>query len=102
MSLLFLNSISGGEILVILLIVLMLFGSDSIPKIARTFGKTIRQFKDASQEIQRDIQASAKEATKEVGDFKEIEKSITKTVEQSTKGITDIGRDIEKSIEEKE
>ncbi|MBT6513713.1 MAG: Sec-independent protein translocase TatA, partial [Crocinitomicaceae bacterium] len=49
---------SGGEIIIILLIVLMFFGSKSMPKIARTLGRGMRQIKDATQDIQRDIQSS--------------------------------------------
>jgi sec-independent protein translocase protein TatA len=56
--LLFLN-ISFGEIAFVFLIVLILFGPKSIPVIARTLGRTIRQIKDASQEIQREIRESA-------------------------------------------
>ncbi len=54
-------SISGGEIFVILLFILIFFGSDKIPGIARTLGRTIRQVKDATSEIQRDIQKSVKD-----------------------------------------
>lgn len=78
MQILFLNSISGGEILVVLLIVLMLFGAESIPNIARTMGRTIRQIKDASQDIQRDIQDAAKNSTKEIH---KIEKGINDIVD---------------------
>ena len=49
---------SGGEIVIILLIVLVFFGSKSMPKIARTLGRGMRQIKDATQDIQRDIQDS--------------------------------------------
>ncbi len=77
MSLLFLNSISGGEILVILLIVLMVFGADSIPSIARNLGRGIRQIKDATQEIQRDIANSTKNTTQGLNDVKDdIEKIV--------------------------
>ncbi len=51
--------ISGGEIFVIMLFVLIFFGADKIPGIARTMGRTIRQVKDATSDIQRDIQNSA-------------------------------------------
>lgn len=51
--------ISGGEIFVILLFVLIFFGADKIPGVARTMGRTIRQIKDATADIQRDIQNSA-------------------------------------------
>lgn len=78
MSFLFLNSISGGEILVILLIILMVFGADSIPSIARNLGRGIRQVKDATQEIQRDIANSTNNAT---GGLKEMKDDIEKVVE---------------------
>jgi TatA/E family protein of Tat protein translocase len=53
--------ISGGELLVILIVVLILFGSKGIPGIARTLGRTMRQVRDASAEVQREIQRGANE-----------------------------------------
>jgi sec-independent protein translocase protein TatA len=43
------------EILVILLIVLLLFGAKRIPDVAQGLGKGLREFKKASQDIQKDI-----------------------------------------------
>lgn len=60
--------IGGPEIVVIVLIVVMLFGADKIPEIARTLGKTMRQVKDATNEIKREINESA-EGTP-IGDVK--------------------------------
>lgn len=51
--------ISGGELLVVLLFVLMFFGSKGIPGIARTMGRAMRQVRDASAEVQREIQRGA-------------------------------------------
>lgn len=51
--------ISGGELIVILLFVLIFFGSKGIPDIARTLGRTMRQVRDASQEVQREIHRGA-------------------------------------------
>jgi sec-independent protein translocase protein TatA len=51
--------ISGPEIFVILLIVVMLFGSDKLPEIARGLGKGMRQIKDATNDIKQEIKASA-------------------------------------------
>lgn len=50
---------SGGEFLLIALVFLMFFGSKSIPDIARTLGKAMRQFKEAANNVQRDIQESS-------------------------------------------
>ncbi|MCW5900648.1 MAG: twin-arginine translocase TatA/TatE family subunit [Flavobacteriales bacterium] len=61
-------SISGGELVVILLVVLLLFGSKGIPDIARTLGRTIRQVRDASQEVQREIHRGAHDVRREVED----------------------------------
>ena len=56
--LLFLNDVGGSEILLILVFILIFFGSKSIPSIAKTMGKTIRQIKDATQEVQNEITKS--------------------------------------------
>lgn len=43
----FLGNMSIGEILVILLVVLLIFGAKRIPELARSLGKASREFKDA-------------------------------------------------------
>jgi sec-independent protein translocase protein TatA len=56
---LFLNSLGGGELMLILLVVLLFFGANKIPELARGLGKGIREFKDAADGIQREIQKTA-------------------------------------------
>jgi len=51
--------ISGGEIFVILLVVVMVFGADKLPEIARELGKGMRQIKNATNDIKREIHNSA-------------------------------------------
>ena len=58
---LFLNDIAGSEILLILVFILMFFGSKSIPGLARTMGRTIHQIKEASADIQSEIKKSTGE-----------------------------------------
>ena len=53
--------IGGTEIIVILLFIVIFFGSSKIPSLARSLGKTIREVKDASNEIKKEIQDSAKD-----------------------------------------
>ncbi len=53
--------VSGGELLVIMLFVLLFFGSKGIPGIARTLGRGMRQLRDASAEVQREIEKGAEE-----------------------------------------
>jgi sec-independent protein translocase protein TatA len=52
--------IGGPEIFIIILIVVMVFGADKIPEIARGLGKGIRQVKDATNDIKKEINDSAK------------------------------------------
>ena len=47
--------ISGAEIIFVFFIILMIFGADKIPEIARGMGKGIRQVRDATQEIKSEI-----------------------------------------------
>ncbi len=62
-TLLFFN-ISGGEIFVVLLFVVIFFGSKKIPELARGLGKGIREFKNATGEIQKEITKSMHEIEK--------------------------------------
>jgi len=64
---LFLN-LGGGEIFFILVVVLLLFGSKRIPEIMRGLGRGIRQFKDAANDIQQDIEDSVKDVKNKLDD----------------------------------
>ncbi|MFK8039273.1 MAG: twin-arginine translocase TatA/TatE family subunit [Crocinitomicaceae bacterium] len=85
-TLLFLNDIGTGELVFVLLVVLMLFGAKNIPSIAKTLGRGMREVKQASDEIKRDIAKSATDMRRDLNmtdsldqikkPFKDIEKSI--------------------------
>ena len=47
--------ISGGEIFIILLFILLFFGSDKIPDVARLMGKGVREFRKATDDIKREL-----------------------------------------------
>jgi sec-independent protein translocase protein TatA len=89
--LLFLNDISGSEVLVILAFILMFFGSKSIPGIAQTMGKSIRQIKDASDELKHEIKKSGADMKKDLN----LEGLIQDTV-------NDIQRPLDQYVEELE
>ena len=65
--------IGGPEILIIMLVVVMLFGSKKIPEIARGLGKGIREMKDASNDIRREIRSSANSVNEEA---QKVEKEL--------------------------
>jgi len=69
MTLLFFN-LGGGEIFIVLMIVLLFFGSKRIPEFARNLGRGIKQFKNATDDIQRDITDSVNEVKKKIEDDK--------------------------------
>jgi len=48
-------SFSGSEIMFILFVALILFGGDKFPEIARGLGRGIREFKDMSDGVKREI-----------------------------------------------
>jgi sec-independent protein translocase protein TatA len=48
--------IGGGELVFIMFIVLMLFGSDKVPEMARSMGKAMAQLKNATNDIKSEIQ----------------------------------------------
>jgi sec-independent protein translocase protein TatA len=73
---LFLN-LGGGEVVLILFVILLMFGGKGIPSIAKTLGKGIREFKNATNDIQRDIQQSTGGITQQVNEqIQEIKKEI--------------------------
>lgn len=86
--------ISGQEIFFILLIVVMLFGADKIPEIARGLGKGIRQVKDATNEIKKEINESAKNN----GIDTDITKNISEKVTEVKDGIEDFTGPIKRNL----
>jgi sec-independent protein translocase protein TatA len=54
--LLFLGDIGGSEALLIVVVILVFFGANKIPELARGLGKGIREFKDASREIRSEFE----------------------------------------------
>lgn len=54
-----------GELIVVLLIILLLFGASKLPEIARALGKSIKEFRKAGKEIKTDLQEPTKEDKEE-------------------------------------
>jgi sec-independent protein translocase protein TatA len=71
----------GAELFFIVLIIIMLFGSKKIPELARGLGKGIREIKNATGEIQREIT----EGTRELNSLKD-KVNVEKQVKDLMKG----------------
>ncbi len=54
-KLLFLGNIGTGELLVIALILLLLFGGKKIPELMKGLGKGVKNFKDGVKGLEEDI-----------------------------------------------
>jgi len=80
--------ISGAEIAFILFILIMVFGADKIPEIARFFGKTMKSFRHATDEIKTEITKQKEEHNLDF-DFKKEVEDQTKTLESKTSKLKD-------------
>ncbi len=82
--------ISGPEIIIVLLIVVMLFGADKIPEIARGLGKGMRQLRDATNEVKREINQTAKKHNIDI--VKDIKKEIYQVKENIEEDLGSVKR----------
>ncbi len=85
--------ISGAEIFFIMFIVVMVFGADKIPGIAKGLGKGMRQLKDATEDIKQEIQKSAEKQ----GIDTSLTDDIKKEIDQVKKNVEDVTGTIKRS-----
>ena len=90
--------ISGGEIFVIGVIVVMLFGADKIPEIARGLGKGMQQLKNATNEVKKEITESSKSHGIDTDLVKDIKKEVNKIKDNVTDHIDDITGPIKRNL----
>ena len=70
--------ISSTEIVFILFIVIMVFGADKIPDIAKGMGKGMRTLKNATNDIKGEIQCSAEKQGIDTNLTKDVSEEIDK------------------------
>jgi len=71
---LFIGGMPGGmELAVILLIVVLLFGADKLPKLARSTGEAMGEFKKGRQDLEDEIKRGAESTTADATDESETE-----------------------------
>ena len=85
--------ISGAEIALILFIVIMVFGADKLPEIARGLGKGMRTLKNATNDIKHEITKTAENQG--------IDTSITKEVNDELKKVKEDLEDFTGSVKRK-
>lgn len=79
--------IGGGELIFIMFIALMLFGSDKIPDIARTLGKGMAQLKNATNDIKSEIQKGAEANGFDAKTLTDITGSINAQINQAKENL---------------
>lgn len=86
--------IGGTEIVFILFIVVLFFGADKLPEIARGLGKGMRQLKDATNDIKQEVTKSAK-------DNNIIDTETTKGIQKEINRVKDEIEDFTGSVKRK-
>ncbi|MBC7758433.1 MAG: twin-arginine translocase TatA/TatE family subunit [Phormidesmis sp. FL-bin-119] len=85
---LFMN-IGGPEMILIFLVVLLLFGGKKLPELARGLGKGLREFKDASDGIKREIHNNINTVTEATADMDKVKTDTTYNEDPQASGYMD-------------
>lgn len=83
--------IGGTEIVFILFIVVLVFGADKLPEVARGLGKGMRTLKDATNDIKHEVTKSAKESNI-------IDTDVAKDIQQEINKVKDDLEDFTGSV----
>ena len=81
-ALAFIGNFGGGEIILIFLIVLLLFGAKKVPELFRSLGKGVNEFRKAKNDWEQDIQDVMNQEPLEDQDFKE------KSTQQASQSVS--------------
>ncbi|MBS1538952.1 MAG: twin-arginine translocase TatA/TatE family subunit [Bacteroidetes bacterium] len=90
--------VGGGELLLIFLAVLLLFGPKKIPEVMRSVGKGLRQFRDAQEGLKQQMRDLSADVEKMTNIEEQTIRITPKKVEQTQQDIvspTQISMDVE-------
>ncbi len=90
--------ISGAEIFIILVIVVMLFGADKLPELARGLGKGMQQLKNATNEVKKEITEGVKKQGIDTNLTSDIEKEVKKIKNKVKDNIDDLTGPIKRNL----
>ncbi len=65
-NLLFLNNLGAGELILIGLVILLLFGGKKLPELMKGLGKGIKEFQDAKNDVKDQINKEIEEVDKDL------------------------------------
>jgi len=78
------------ELLIIVAIALIVFGPNKLPELAKAFGRAMREFKKATEEVKESFEAETK-------DLEELKSTLT---EEREKFLTDLTEGVSETAEE--
>lgn len=87
--------LSGQHIFIVMIVVLLLFGADKIPEVAKGIGKGMRDFKKATDDIRKEIEESTRDIR---GDMNDIQSSIRKDVNEISLNVRKQANDISETL----
>ena len=81
MNLAFIQNVGLPELAIIFMFVLIFFGAKRLPELFGSFGRSIKEFKKATQDIEKDINSSVSEQPRQVNQPRE---TVATPTEQAT------------------
>ena len=91
--------LSAQHILIVMIVVLMLFGADKIPEVAKGIGKGMRDFKKATDDIRKEIEESTRDIRSDMNDIQStIRTGVNDFSEKLQKDANDVSQSMKIDI----
>ncbi len=91
-TLLGLLNLGGGEIILILALVLILFGAKKLPELAKGLGTGIKEFKKATREVTDEISNSVDDSHSHYSSLPPPKRQPENTVQQNTAEVPEASK----------
>ncbi len=83
--------LSGGEIFIVFLAILLFFGADRIPEFAKMLGKGMREFQKATNDIKQEINNHTQDIKQE---FNDVSTTVKQDIDSAKDQMVDMTKDV--------
>ncbi|WP_066224311.1 Sec-independent protein translocase subunit TatA/TatB [Formosa haliotis] len=90
--------ISGAEIMFVLFIVVMVFGADKVPEIARGLGKGIKEIKNATNDIKNEITKTADKSGIDTSSISNVTKDVKEELDKVKDDLKDFTGSVRRNM----